>query len=115
MRSALREQGLNDDEISTVNALSRSERIDYPLVGAIASHLLSTSEEGALLVFMPGVAEIRQGIEAIRSAVSGKNVKVELLPLHANLSSVEQSRVFKRVRPGWRKVVVATNVAETSM
>jgi ATP-dependent RNA helicase DHX57 len=114
MRNALREQGLDDDEISTVGMISRSERIDYSLVGATAAYLISKSKEGAVLIFMPGVAEIHQATEAVRAAVP-RDSKVEVLPLHANLTSAEQSRVFKRMSPGWRKVVVATNVAETSM
>lgn len=58
---------------------------------------------------MPGVAEIKSTIEAIRSRVSS----VDILPLHANLSNAEQKRVFAKTPR--RKVVVATNVAETSV
>ena len=59
---------------------------------------------------MPGVAEIKSTIDALRSA----NLRdCTILPLHANLSNNEQKQVFTKT--SGRKVVVATNVAETSI
>lgn len=60
------------------------------------------------------VFEIKQAIEAIRSATPASE-RLEIFPLHANLSSQEQTSVFRPVKPGFRKCVVATNVAETSI
>jgi ATP-dependent RNA helicase DHX57 len=60
---------------------------------------------------MPGVMEIRQCVQELQSAHLGN---VEILPLHANLTSAEQKRVFLSTKPR-RKIVVATNVAETSV
>lgn len=53
-------------------------------------------------------------VDAIRAAAPASE-KIEVFPLHANLSSQEQTAVFRPVKPGFRKVVVATNVAETSI
>lgn len=59
---------------------------------------------------MPGVAEIKQIIDALR----GLNLRdCLILPLHANLSNMEQKQVFAKT--SGRKIVVATNVAETSI
>jgi len=58
---------------------------------------------------LPGVAEIKQCIDAIRQKVRN----VDIFPLHANLSNAEQKQVFAKTKR--RKVVVATNVAETSV
>lgn len=77
------------------------------LVAATVKHIVNTSNKGAILIFMPGVQEIRQCIEALQSISLGQTT---VLPLHANLSSDEQKRVFSGT-PG-RKIVVATNVAE---
>jgi ATP-dependent helicase HrpB len=67
--------------------------------------------EGDVLVFMPGGFEISQTIEAIRSASEAKGYIV--LPLHGELQPREQDAAVARYdRP---KVVVATNVAETSI
>lgn len=68
-----------------------------------------------MLVFMTGVFEIKQAVDAIRQAVASTSERIEVLPLHANLTSQEQTLVFKPVKPGHRKVVVSTNVAETSI
>ena len=65
--------------------------------------------EGDILVFLPGEREIRDTAEVLRRRHPG----VELLPLYARLSAPDQDRVF---RPGReRRIVLATNVAETSL
>ncbi len=64
---------------------------------------------GDVLVFLPGEREIREAADVLRK----RNLAVELLPLYARLSAAEQDRVF---RPGGgQRVVLATNVAETSL
>lgn len=106
---------LNLDESSqrALEIISASDRIDYGLVASVVKHITrtATSDEGAILIFMPGVMEIRQCISELQSASLGS---VEILPLHANLTSAEQRRVFISTKPR-RKIVVATNVAETSV
>jgi ATP-dependent helicase HrpB len=67
--------------------------------------------EGDALVFMPGAFEIARTMEAIRGRPEAKGVL--LLPLHGELPPDDQDRAVAR-HPG-RKVVVATNVAETSI
>lgn len=69
----------------------------------------SQISHGAILIFMPGVEDIRHTIDILRSSPK-INREVEVLPLHANLTSDEQRRVFLPTVN--RKVVVATNVAE---
>jgi ATP-dependent helicase HrpA len=65
--------------------------------------------QGDVLVFLPGEREIRKAAEVLGKAI--KNV--EILPLYSRLSNAEQDRVF---RPGGaQRVVLATNVAETSL
>ncbi len=65
---------------------------------------------GDVLVFLPGEREIRDAADLLRKA----NLKhAEVLPLYARLSPAEQQKIFQR-RPG-RKIVLATNVAETSL
>ena len=65
---------------------------------------------GDVLVFLPGEREIRDAMETLRR----RQLKgVELLPLYGRLSNAEQDRVFHP--GGGRRVVLATNVAETSL
>lgn len=65
---------------------------------------------GDVLVFLPGEREIRDAAEALRKH---HPQHVEILPLFARLSAQEQERVFKP--SGARRIVLATNVAETSL
>ncbi|MFI4882540.1 MAG: ATP-dependent RNA helicase HrpA [Phycisphaerales bacterium JB064] len=66
--------------------------------------------QGDVLVFLPGEREIR---EVAKSLERGKDKLRTVLPLYSRLSAEEQNRVF---RPGGgRRIVLATNVAETSI
>ena len=67
---------------------------------------------GDVLVFMPGEREIRETAESLRKRYLGRP-DTEILPLYARLSPQDQQRVFKPHRG--RRVVIATNVAETSL
>ncbi len=67
--------------------------------------------KGDVLVFLPGEREIRDTAEALRKH---QHKGLEILPLFSRLSIAEQDRVFKPAS-GMRRVVLATNVAETSL
>ncbi len=75
------------------------------------SHYVHGGGEGDVLVFMPGGFEISQTIEAIRHTSEAKGFI--LLPLHGELPPKDQDAAVARYEK--RKVVVATNVAETSL
>lgn len=111
LRDELRSHGLDEETINVVQSISKTERLDYQLIAALVDHIRSTeTEPGGILIFLPGVNEIRQCAEAIRKVIGQRG---EVLPLHANLSNMEQQRVFKKTSL-W-KIIVATNVAETSI
>jgi ATP-dependent helicase HrpA len=80
---------------------------------AIADALreLEAEPPGDVLVFLSGEREIRDTADGLRGMASLKNT--EVLPLYARLSTAEQQRVFEP-HTG-RRVVLATNVAETSL
>jgi ATP-dependent helicase HrpA len=71
---------------------------------------LAREKAGDILVFLPGEREIRDTAEALRKH---HPKGTEILPLYARLSFEEQERVFKP--SGTRRIVLATNVAETSL
>jgi ATP-dependent helicase HrpB len=75
------------------------------------SHYVISGGEGDVLVFMPGGFEISQTLDAIRHAPGSKGFI--LLPLHGELEPRAQDAAVARYEQ--RKVVVATNVAETSL
>ncbi|OZI25025.1 ATP-dependent RNA helicase HrpA [Bordetella genomosp. 7] len=66
---------------------------------------------GDILVFLPGEREIRESAEALRKH---HPAGTEVLPLYARLSQAEQEQIF-RPRTNARRIVLATNVAETSL
>jgi len=66
---------------------------------------------GDILVFLPGEREIRETVEALRKH---HPPGTEVLPLYARLSQNEQERIF-RPQGSARRIVLATNVAETSL
>jgi ATP-dependent helicase HrpA len=65
---------------------------------------------GDILVFLPGEREIREAAEALRKQPGSR---LEILPLYSRLSSEEQDRIFQT--SAHRRVVLSTNVAETSL
>ncbi len=86
---------------------------------AAAVEELCREGEGDVLVFLPGEREIRDAAEVLRKHGLGASgarpgrAQSEILPLFSRLSTAEQDRVF---RPGGaRRIVLATNVAETSL
>ena len=71
--------------------------------------------DGDILVFLSGEREIRETAEALRKHrfAGGPAAHAEILPLYSRLSAAEQNRVFQTA--GRRRIVLATNVAETSL
>ena len=82
---------------------------------------LAAEGPGDVLVFLPGERDIREATEALAGAVTADGQRgvlrnTELLPLYARLSTAEQQRVWGRPGRGIaRRIVLATNVAETSL
>ncbi|QLD10704.1 ATP-dependent RNA helicase HrpA [Microbacterium oleivorans] len=78
---------------------------------------LDRESDGDVLVFLPGEAEIRDAMDAVRGAYAKDARPTEVLPLFGRLSAAEQHRVFEPsgVAGVRRRVILATNVAETSL
>ncbi|MDP3759375.1 MAG: ATP-dependent RNA helicase HrpA [Ramlibacter sp.] len=94
------------------------ESRDYSLNEAIADgvdELWQGGGGGDVLVFLPGEREIREAADHLRKhlAHSPLTRNTEVLPLFARLSQAEQDRIFDT--HGGRRIVLATNVAETSL
>ncbi|TPX65487.1 hypothetical protein SpCBS45565_g05139 [Spizellomyces sp. 'palustris'] len=110
--------GLDESAINVLTSVHQGNAgINYDLTAAIVRYICQnfTNDDGAILIFMPGVAEIKKCMDTLRTEVGNNCGRLEIMPLHANLTSKEQSMVFRTMRPGVRKVVIATNIAETSI
>ena len=77
-----------------------------------AADELAQLGSGDILVFLPGEREIREAAEALRKSPQRRHD--EILPLFARLSNAEQHKIF-HPGGGKRRIVLATNVAETSL
>lgn len=94
----------------------RSGQINYDLICQVVYYadqqLQKEKNDGSIIVFLPGVAEINRCCSMISARDDGGSLVV--LPLHSALTPDEQRRVFKRYF-NKRKIVVSTNIAETSI
>ncbi|KAF9936561.1 hypothetical protein BGZ65_002286 [Modicella reniformis] len=73
-------------------------------------------EEGAILIFLPGMPEIRRVFDALKgNRRFADETRFSLWPLHSSISSEGQNQVFDIPPPGVRKIVLATNIAETGI
>jgi ATP-dependent helicase HrpB len=72
-----------------------------------------TSESGSILVFLPGMGEIRRVAEILDARV--RRPDVDIAPLYGALDSRAQDLAIAAPKPGRRKIVLATSIAETSL
>ncbi|KAI9828804.1 MAG: hypothetical protein M1832_001909 [Thelocarpon impressellum] len=103
-------KGIDQSTAKVIQALGT--RINYELIAQTVKEIDADlgSRDGGILIFLPGTMEISRTLDAVRSIPN-----VHALPLHASLLPAEQRRVFPPVPKGMRKVIAATNVAETSI
>lgn len=62
---------------------------------------------------MPGMDEIIRAQSAIESVCGGHQIRV--FPLHSSCTQQEQRAIFKQLLPGIRKIIISTNIAESSI
>ncbi|XP_053138500.1 ATP-dependent RNA helicase TDRD9 isoform X1 [Hemicordylus capensis] len=70
------------------------------------------SDRGSVLVFLPGLAEINYMHELLTSMV---HKRLQVYPLHSSVTLEEQNNVFLAPVPGYRKILLSTNIAESSV
>jgi ATP-dependent helicase HrpA len=106
-----------DEDKVVARAGARNERLagdeERDLIDAIVDAVDECARHGPgdALVFLPGEREIREAAEALRKH---RPAGYEVLPLYARLSQSEQEQIF-RPKGNLRRIVLATNVAETSL
>uniref|UniRef100_A0A4W6C503 ATP-dependent DNA/RNA helicase DHX36 n=1 Tax=Lates calcarifer TaxID=8187 RepID=A0A4W6C503_LATCA len=80
-----------------------------------ARTLRDRNHEGAILVFLPGWDNISSLNDLLMAQPMFRSDRFVIIPLHSLMPTVNQTQVFKRPPPGVRKIVIATNIAETSI
>jgi len=106
------------------------EVINYDLLEDVLGLLLCRPEQnttllppdgvgmtkGSVLVFLPGLGEIRSLTERLEGNRSFRDPnRFEIIPMHSTLSSKDQRRAFMPAKAGCRKIILSTNIAETSV
>lgn len=98
---------------------AKAPEADYLHASAItALQIHVTQPAGDILIFLSGQEEIETCEELLVQRTKGMGTKIgELVicPIYANLPSEMQAKIFEPTPPGARKVVIATNIAETSL
>jgi len=95
------------------SARRRTDEPIEPRVAALVSQALQ-QHRGSLLVFLPGLAEIRRTLELLEP-LQAQHPDLQLLPLHGELPLEQQQQAIQPPAPDQRKVVLATAIAETSL
>ncbi|XP_070497606.1 dosage compensation regulator mle isoform X2 [Chironomus tepperi] len=99
---------------ATLAALSESE-VSFELVEAILIHIKGMRMDGAVLIFLPGWNLIFALMKFLQNNPKFSSAEYTILPLHSQLPREDQRRVFERVPPGVTKIILSTNIAETSI
>lgn len=120
LSKSLRQADLTKYNAKTRNALAKLDeyQISYNLIlkllETVASNDVYTSYSKAILIFLPGIAEIRR----LNDIISGCPLFTQgwyIYALHSSIATEEQERAFVVPPIGTRKIVLATNIAETGI
>ncbi|XP_012944942.1 ATP-dependent DNA/RNA helicase DHX36 [Aplysia californica] len=104
-------------DMKTIEVLNKFDYscIDLDLIQHIIHYICTQMEDGAILVFVPGWEEIKKLNEMIQKTAQSRSGSLRVIPLHSLMPTVNQREIFDRPPPGVRKIVIATNIAETSI
>jgi ATP-dependent RNA helicase DHX57 len=108
----------NDHGIPIEQLVERIDEtsVEYDLLAQLVKRLVMNKDpgdDGSILVFLPGAPEIGNAMETIKRCT--KSLPILALPLHGGLQPREQNLVFSPAQKGFTKVILSTNVAETSI
>ncbi|XP_067245956.1 ATP-dependent DNA/RNA helicase DHX36 [Chanodichthys erythropterus] len=105
----------SDSTIDTLEMMDDDEKINLELIVGLIRHIVMKEDEGAILVFLPGWDNISTLNDLLVADQMFKSERFIIIPLHSLMPTVSQTQVFKKPSPGVRKIVIATNIAETSI
>ncbi|KAM3874374.1 LOW QUALITY PROTEIN: 3'-5' RNA helicase YTHDC2-like [Diretmus argenteus] len=94
------------------------EQVDLDLIMHLLHNICSTSCDGAVLIFLPGYNEIvslRDRIFYDDTRFSNHSERYQVFTLHSNMQTRDQKKVMENTPPGVRKIILSTNITETSI
>uniref|UniRef100_A0A8C6XBJ0 ATP-dependent RNA helicase DHX30 n=1 Tax=Naja naja TaxID=35670 RepID=A0A8C6XBJ0_NAJNA len=89
--------------------------VDLELITDLVLQIDAHGEPGGILCFLPGWQEIKGVQQRLLEILGSHNSHYLILPVHSNIPMMDQQNIFPRPPPGVRKIVLATNIAETSI
>ncbi|CAH2059991.1 unnamed protein product [Thlaspi arvense] len=105
-------QQLLDKYMATINP----EQVDVSLIQQLMRKICGDSEDGAILVFLPGWDDINKTRQKLLdNPFFADKAKFDIICLHSMVPAGEQKKVFTRPPRGCRKIVLATNIAESAV
>lgn len=105
----------SDSTIDALEMMDDDDKINLELIVALIRHIVMNEDNGAILVFLPGWDNISSLNDLLIADQMFKSDRFIIIPLHSLMPTVSQTQVFKKPPPGVRKIVIATNIAETSI
>ncbi|XP_008421313.1 probable ATP-dependent RNA helicase YTHDC2 isoform X2 [Poecilia reticulata] len=94
------------------------QRVDLDLIMTLLHNICTTTTEGAVLIFLPGYDEIvslRDRILFDDKRFSTHSESYQVFTLHSDMQTLDQKRAMKPAPSGVRKIILSTNIAETSI
>ncbi|KAG7203525.1 hypothetical protein KM043_013578 [Ampulex compressa] len=106
-----------DYSIQTKNAIAQltEKEISFELIEALLQYIKGQGIDGAVLVFLPGWNLIFALMKHMQQHPLFGGSSYVIIPLHSQLPREDQRKVFDSVPPGTTKIILATNIAETSI
>jgi ATP-dependent RNA helicase DHX36 len=110
------EHVINFDLIEDLLSLLVDNKNDKITPPGNESTTKSNLSNGSILIFLPGMGEIRTLHDRLSGSIHfGNSNRFDVIPMHSTLSPKEQKRAFIKPKPGCQKIILATNIAETSI
>jgi HrpA-like RNA helicase len=107
---------LKTEALEKLDKAATEQTVPIELIcGIIDLYHRQSPRQNAILVFLPGWAAIDKIMNMLRSKYGHLAREMSILPLHSTLTTAEQQRVFLPAPKNFRKIVLATNIAETSI
>ncbi|KAF7262750.1 hypothetical protein GWI33_004148 [Rhynchophorus ferrugineus] len=93
-----------------------SEDLNVDLIYELLKYICTQERnDGAILVFVTGFSEIQTLTKRMEKSIDFPRSKFLIFPLHSQLPTVDQKRIFNPAPDGMTKIIIATNIAETSI
>ncbi|XP_030852268.1 ATP-dependent DNA/RNA helicase DHX36 [Strongylocentrotus purpuratus] len=104
----------SEQVVDTLSSMDHNV-LDLDLTAELLRYISLQKPEGAILVFLQGWDQISKLHDKLTSQTLFSEERFIIIPLHSMMPTINQRHVFEHPPPGVRKIIIATNIAETSI